>query len=69
MEGDPFDGRVADGRVYGRGSVDTKATLAVLLPILEDAAAGDFPLDPTVLLVGTISEEMGGLLGALLAWL
>jgi acetylornithine deacetylase/succinyl-diaminopimelate desuccinylase-like protein len=64
MEGDPFDGRVADGRVYGRGSVDTKATLAVLLTILEDAAAGDFGLDPTLLLVGTISEEMGGLLGA-----
>ncbi len=64
MEGDPFEGRVADGRVYGRGSVDTKATLAVLLPILEDAAAGEFNLDPTVLLVGTISEEMGGLLGA-----
>lgn len=64
MEGDPFEGRVADGRVYGRGSVDTKATLAVLLPILEDAAAGEFSLDPTVLLVGTISEEMGGLLGA-----
>ena len=64
MEGDPFDGRVADGRVYGRGSVDTKATLAVLLTILEEAAAGDFTLDPTLLLVGTISEEMGGLLGA-----
>ncbi len=64
MEGDPFDGRVADGRVYGRGSVDTKATLAVLLNLLEDVAAGDLSLDPTLLLVGTISEEMGGLLGA-----
>ena len=60
MEGDPFDGRVADGRVYGRGSVDTKATLAVLLTILEDVAAGELTLDPTLLLVGTISEEMGG---------
>ncbi len=64
MEGDPFDGRVADGRVYGRGSVDTKATLAILLTLLEDVAAGDLTLDPTVLLVGTIGEEMGGLLGA-----
>ena len=64
MQGDPFDGRVADGRVYGRGSVDTKATLAVLLALLEDVAAGDLTLDPTLLLVGTISEEMGGLLGA-----
>ena len=29
MEGDPFDGRVTDGRVWGRGAVDTKATMAV----------------------------------------
>ncbi len=64
MEGDPFDGRVADGRVYGRGSVDTKATLAVLLPILEDAASGAFDLEPTLLLVGTVGEEFGGLPGA-----
>ena len=34
VEGDPFGSRVDDGRVYGRGSVDTKATLAVLLPLL-----------------------------------
>lgn len=64
MEGDPFDGRVANGRVYGRGSVDTKATFAVVLPILEDAASGHFDLDPTILLVGTVGEEMGGLPGA-----
>jgi acetylornithine deacetylase/succinyl-diaminopimelate desuccinylase-like protein len=64
MEGDPFDGRIEDGRVYGRGSVDTKATMAVLLTLLEDVAANDLRLDPTLLLVGTISEEMGGLLGA-----
>lgn len=64
MEGDPFDGRVADGRVYGRGSVDTKATLAVVLPILEQAANGAFDLEPSVLLVGTVGEEVGGLAGA-----
>lgn len=64
MAGDPFDGRVADGRVYGRGSVDTKATLAVLLPILEDAVAGRFDLQPTLLLVGTVGEEAGGFPGA-----
>lgn len=64
MEGDPFDGRVDDGRVYGRGSVDTKATLAILLPLLEDVARGDFDLDPTLLLVGTVGEELGGLPGA-----
>ncbi len=64
MEGDPFHGRVADGRVYGRGSVDTKATLAVMLPILEDVARGQFTLGPTLMLIGTIGEEVGGLAGA-----
>ncbi len=64
MEGDPFDGRISDGRVYGRGSVDTKATLAVLLPLLEDVSTGEFRLEPSLLLVGTVGEEFGGLPGA-----
>ena len=64
MTDDPFDGRIEDGRVYGRGSVDTKATSAVVLQVLEELkAAGKRPI-PTVNLVGTVSEEGGGLLGA-----
>tara|TARA_B100001167_G_scaffold144895_1_gene93079 strand:+ start:3422 stop:4561 length:1140 start_codon:yes stop_codon:yes gene_type:complete len=64
MPDNPFDGRIENGRVYGRGSVDTKPTLAVVLQVLEEIrAAGQRPL-PTVNLVGTISEEGGGLLGA-----
>ena len=34
MIGDPFDGRLENGRVYGRGSVDTKASLAGLSKVL-----------------------------------
>ena len=64
MTDDPFDGRVEGGKVYGRGSVDTKATFGVLFPILEDVAAGNFDLEPTLLLVGTVGEEVGGLPGA-----
>ncbi len=64
MEGDPFDGRITEHRVYGRGAVDTKATLAILLNLLAEAKAGSGGLSPTLLLVGTISEEQGGLLGA-----
>jgi len=64
MPDNPFDGRIEDGRVYGRGSVDTKPTLALVLQVMEELrAAGQRPM-PTVNLVGTISEEGGGLLGA-----
>lgn len=59
-----FDGRIEADRVWGRGSVDTKATLAIVLSVLEEMkASGERPL-PTVNVVGTISEEMGGLIGA-----
>jgi acetylornithine deacetylase/succinyl-diaminopimelate desuccinylase-like protein len=64
MTGDPFDGRVADGRVYGRGAVDCKATLAVLLPLLLELADLDPDDRPSIYLVGTIGEEAGGLPGA-----
>ncbi len=64
MTDDPFDGRIENGRVYGRGSVDTKATLAVLLTVLDEFRADGERPTPTVHLVGTISEEMGGLIGA-----
>ncbi len=64
MTRDPFDGVVEDGRVFGRGSVDTKATFAVLLAVLEDLRAVGAPLVPNLNLVGTVSEEVGGLLGA-----
>ncbi len=64
MTDDPFDGRIEDGRVYGRGSVDTKASFAVVLDVLRQMkTAGQKPV-PNVLLVGTIAEEVGGLLGA-----
>lgn len=64
MTVDPFDGRIADGRVYGRGSVDTKATFAIVLAVLEELRAQNRRPTPTVYLVGTIAEELGGLLGA-----
>ncbi|MGI9623458.1 MAG: M20/M25/M40 family metallo-hydrolase [Acidimicrobiales bacterium] len=71
MTRDPFDGAIEDGRVYGRGSVDTKATLAVVLSVLEELARDGRRTVPTLNLVGTVSEEMGGFLGAerYAAWL
>lgn len=64
MTDDPFDGRIEDDRVYGRGSVDTKASFAVVLSVLDELkAAGSRPV-PNVNLVGTVAEEAGGLAGA-----
>ena len=64
MTDPPFDGRIEDDRVYGRGSVDTKATLPIVLAVLEELQAqGDRPT-PTVNVVGTVAEEAGGLIGA-----
>ncbi|KAG1649177.1 Acetylornithine deacetylase [Nymphon striatum] len=59
-----FDGRIENDRVYGRGSVDTKASLAIVLSVIEEMqAAGERPM-PTLNVVGTVAEEMGGLAGA-----
>jgi acetylornithine deacetylase/succinyl-diaminopimelate desuccinylase-like protein len=60
MTDDPFDGRVENGRVWGRGAVDTKASLALILTLLEDLKmAGEKP-EPNLIVVATMSEESGG---------
>ena len=61
---DPFDGRVERDHVWGRGALDTKASLGVILGLLEAWRAEGLRPTPTVLVVGSISEEAGGLLGA-----
>lgn len=64
MTDPPFDGRLEEGRVWGRGALDTKATLGVLLHLLDDWHARGLRPEAGLLLVGTVSEEVGGLLGA-----
>ncbi|MAT05124.1 MAG: hypothetical protein CL424_08785 [Acidimicrobiaceae bacterium] len=64
MTDPPFDGRIADGRVWGRGALDTKASLGVMLALLEQWRADAVEPEPTLLVVGSVSEEAGGLLGA-----
>ena len=64
MTDPPFDGRIEDGHVWGRGALDTKASLGVITALLHAwHRAGARPA-PTLLVVGSISEEAGGLLGA-----
>jgi acetylornithine deacetylase len=58
MEIAPFDPRVADGRVFGRGSCDTKAGMAAAVEALQRVLARG-SLRRSVLLVGEADEELG----------
>jgi acetylornithine deacetylase len=58
MEIDPFDPRISEGRLYGRGACDTKAGMAALLAALEPLlTAGG--LRRSLIVVGEADEELG----------
>lgn len=59
MTDEPFDGRIEQGRVYGRGAVDTKATLAVVLGLLEAMQADERSPADNLLIAATVDEESG----------
>ncbi len=59
MLGDPFSGEIRDGRVWGRGAVDTKASLGVALALLEDLHRRGVRPGPNVLVAATVDEEVG----------
>lgn len=63
MIGNPFSGAIVDGYVYGRGAVDDKASLAIVLALLEQmAATGQRPA--ANLWIGATADEEVGALGA-----
>ena len=67
---DPFGGEVRDGRVYGRGAVDTKASLAVALAVIEAHQRTGAPFAQTIMIACTVDEEeLGSGAIALAAWL
>jgi acetylornithine deacetylase/succinyl-diaminopimelate desuccinylase-like protein len=57
MLGDPFGGELRDGRVYGRGAVDTKASLAVALALLEALHRSGKRPACNLLIAATAEEE------------
>jgi succinyl-diaminopimelate desuccinylase len=57
MVGDPFSGEVRAGRVYGRGAVDTKASLAVALALLEEWQRDALSPAGTLIVAATVDEE------------
>lgn len=56
----PFEGAVAEGAVWGRGSVDDKGSLVALFEGLEALATSGFTPRRTVIVVSGHDEEAGG---------
>lgn len=59
---DPFRARIADGRIYGKGSVDDKAPLAAMMLAFRKLAERTTRRG-TLVLVAAAEEETGGQLG------
>lgn len=59
MTVDPWEGRLSDGRVYGRGACDIKGGMACILSVASRLAE-ERPADmPTIVLAFTVNEEYG----------
>jgi len=60
---DPFSAIIADGRIYGLGSIDDKAPMAAMLRVAADLAARRSELRGRLVIVCAADEEVGGTLG------
>ena len=56
----PFSGTIADGRVWGRGTLDTKGGLSAMLGAAEELLAEGFTPKQDVYFVSTCTEETDG---------
>ncbi len=60
----PFSGQVADGFVWGRGTLDMKATFMAILESVEHLVKQDFVPQRTIYFAFGHDEEVGGAKGA-----
>ncbi len=60
----PFSGAVADGSVWGRGSMDDKVSLVSIMEAVEALLADGYQPEHTVYLAFGHDEEIGGVQGA-----
>ena len=56
----PFSGCIADGKVWGRGSVDTKCSCMSFLQAIEELLAEDFLPPQDIYISSSCTEEWGG---------
>lgn len=56
----PFSGEIADGRVWGRGTLDTKGGLCMMLQAADELAGEGFTPRRDTYFVSTCTEEVGG---------
>ena len=61
---DPFGGEIADGKIWGRGSIDMKGLGVVQLMAFLSLKRQHVALDRDVILMAVPDEEVGGALGA-----
>lgn len=55
----PFEGRLADGKLWGRGSVDMKGSLAAMACAVSAIRAAEIPLRLSAMLTAVAGEEQG----------
>lgn len=60
----PFGGEIADGRVYGRGAGDDKASVAAQVMACVALARSGVPLEGTLIVTSVADEETSGELGS-----
>ncbi len=60
----PFEGRIDDGYVIGRGALDAKGVAVIQLMALVELSKRDAPLTRDVVWLATPDEETGGVYGA-----
>jgi len=56
----PFDGTIAEGFVWGRGALDDKGSLILIMEAVESLLADGFQPRRTVYLASGFDEEVGG---------
>ena len=59
-EHEPFSGDIADGKIWGRGTADTKASLMAFFQACEELLAKGYTPKQDVYLASSCTEEVGG---------